>query len=144
MVGQPDPQAKDFPTLCLSESSDLLPSFGLSSSSSSFSSPTLPWGIAEDSSPSFSPNWVREGPSQNASGEGSLFNVSPPSPGLVVRSTQEGGAAPSEGVLLPTMLGTSMIRFLDIRSLMRELNSFQGQNPHCHCLCTHGHRIRHC
>ena len=49
VVGQPDPQAKDFPILRLSESSDLLPSFGLLSSSSSSSSPTLPWGTAEDS-----------------------------------------------------------------------------------------------
>ena len=62
VVGQPEPQAKDFPTLWLSESSDLLPSFGLSSSSSS---PMLPWGTADDSSPSFSPNRVREGHSQN-------------------------------------------------------------------------------
>ena len=104
VVGKPNPQSKDFPTLRLSESSDLLPSFGLSSSSSSSSSPTLPWGTAEDSSHSFSPNRVRQGPSQNGSGEGSLFNVSPLSPGLVVRPTREGGAAPSEGVLLPTML----------------------------------------
>ena len=29
VVGKPDPQSKDFPTLRLSESSDLLPSFGL-------------------------------------------------------------------------------------------------------------------
>ena len=101
VVGKPDPQSKDFPTLRLSESSDLLPSFGLSSSSSSSSLPTA----AEDSSPSFSPNRVREGLSQNSSGEGSLFNVSPLSPGLVVRPTREGGAAPSEGVLLQTMLG---------------------------------------
>ena len=48
---------------------------------------------------------MREGLSQNVSGEGSLFNVSPPSPGLVVRSIRQGGAAPSEGILLPTMLG---------------------------------------
>ena len=101
VVGQPEPKAKEFPTLWLSESSDLLPSFGLSSSSSS---PTLPWGTAEDSSPPFSPNRVREGHSQNVPGERSLFNVSPLSPGLVVRPTREGGAAPSEGVLLPTML----------------------------------------
>ena len=101
VVGQPEPKAKEFPTLRLSESSDLLPSFRLSSSSSS---PTLPWGTAEDSSPSFSPNRVREGHSQNVPGEGSLLNVSLLSPGLVVRPTREGGAAPSEGVLLPTML----------------------------------------
>ena len=36
--------------------------------------------------------------------EGSLFNVSPLSPGLVVWPTREGGAAPSEGVLSPAML----------------------------------------
>ena len=47
---------------------------------------------------------MREGHSQNVPGEGSLSNVSPLSPGLVVRPTREGGAAPSEGVLLPTML----------------------------------------
>ena len=74
---------------------DLLPSFGLSSSSSSS---TLPWGTAEDSS--FSPNRVREGHSD----VGSLFNVSPLSPGVVVRPTRGSGAAPSEGDLLPTML----------------------------------------
>ena len=79
----------------------MLPSFGLSSSSSS---PTLPWGTAEDSSPTFSPNWVREGHSQDVPDEGSLFNVSALSPGLVVRPTRGSGAAPSEGVLLPTML----------------------------------------
>ena len=100
-VGQPDPKAKELPTLRLSESSDLLPSFGLSSSSSS---PTLPWGTAEDSSPSVSPNRVREGHYQNVPGEGSLFNVSPLSPDLVVQPTWEGGAATYEGVLLPTML----------------------------------------
>ena len=50
VVGQPDPQVKDFPTLQLSESSDLLP-FGRLSSSSSSSLPTLPWGTAEDSLP---------------------------------------------------------------------------------------------
>ena len=48
---------------------------------------------------------MREGLSQNNSVEGSLFNVSPLSLGLVVRPTREGGTAPSEGVLLPTMLG---------------------------------------
>ena len=66
--------------------------------------PPPPPGTAEDSSPSFSPNRVREGHSQNIPGEDSLFNVSPLSPGLVVRPTREGGAAPSEGVLWPTML----------------------------------------
>ena len=98
---QPDPKAKEVPTLRLSDSPDLLPLFGLSSPSPS---PTLPWGTADDSSPPFSPNRVREGHSQDVLDEGSLFNVSPLSPGLVVRPTREGGAAPFEGVLLPTLL----------------------------------------
>ena len=101
VVRQPDPKAKEVPTLRLSESPGLLPSFGLSSPSPS---PTLPWDTAEDSSPPFSPNRVREGHSQDVPDEGSLFNVSLLSPGRV-RPTREGGAAPSEGVLLPTMLG---------------------------------------
>ena len=45
-----------------------------------------------------------EGHSQDVPDEGSLFNVSLLSPGLVVRPTRVSGAAPSEGVLLPTML----------------------------------------
>ena len=45
---------KKSPSGDLSESSELLPSPGWSSSSSSSSSPTLPWGTAENSSPSFS------------------------------------------------------------------------------------------
>ena len=101
LVGQKTPQVEDFPTLDLSE---LLPSFGLSTSSSSSSSPTMPWGTADDSSPSFSPNRVREGQSQSESDEGSLFNVSPLSPELVVRPAREGGATQPEGMLLPTML----------------------------------------
>ena len=52
VVGQPGVQAKGFPTLRLVESPELLPLFRLSSPSPS---PTLPWGAAEDSSPSFSP-----------------------------------------------------------------------------------------
>ena len=83
VVRQPDPKAKEVPTLRLSESPDLLPSFRLSSPSPS---PTLPWSTAEDSSAPFSPNRVREGHYQD------------------VRPTREGEAAPSEGVLLPTML----------------------------------------
>ena len=70
--GERTPQVKKLSTFDLSDSSELLPSFGLSSSSSSSSSPTLPWGTAEDSSPSFSPNRVREGQSQNTPSEGSV------------------------------------------------------------------------
>ena len=77
VVEQPGIQAKKFRTLRLSESPNLLPSLGLSSSSSS---PTLPWGTAQDSSPPFSPNRVQKGHSQDVSAEDSLFNVSPLSP----------------------------------------------------------------
>ena len=70
--GERGPQTKKSPSFDLSDSSELLPSFGLSSSSSSSSSPTLPWGMAEDASPSFSPNRVRKGQSQNSLSEGSL------------------------------------------------------------------------
>ena len=104
LVGQKTPQVEDFPTRDLWESSELLPLFGLSTSSSSSSSPALRWGTAEDSSPSFSLNRVHEGHSQNVPDEGSLFNVSPLSPELVVRPTREGGATQPEGILLPTML----------------------------------------
>ena len=123
VVGQPEPKAKDFPTLRLPESPDLL----LSSSSSS---PTLLWGTTEDSSPTFSPNRVREGHSQDVLYEGSLFNVSPLSPGLVVWPTRGSGAAPSEGVLLSTMLEDFDDSVLD------------DPNPHYHCLYTHGRRVR--
>ena len=102
--GERIPQVKKFPTFDLSESSELLPSFGLSSSSFASSSPTLPWGTADDSSPSFSPNRVREGQSQSTPSEGSLFNVSPLSPEIVVQPTRENGTAQPEGVLLPTIL----------------------------------------
>ena len=58
--------SKKSPSGDLSESSELLPSFGWSSSSSSSSSPTLLWGTAENS--------------QISPSEDSLFNVSPLSP----------------------------------------------------------------
>ena len=47
---------------------------------------------------------MREGHSQSDPDEGSLFNVSPLSPELVVRPPREGGATQPEGILLPTML----------------------------------------
>ena len=85
----------------LSESPKLLPLSGRSSSSSS---PTLPWGAADDSSPPFSPNRVQAGHSQDVPDKGSLFNVSPLSPGLLFRPSQGGQSPPAEGVLLPTTL----------------------------------------
>ena len=64
---QPEAKVIDVPLLRLSESTDLLPSFGLSSPSPS---PTLPWSAAEDSSSPLSPNRVREGHSQDVRGRG--------------------------------------------------------------------------
>ena len=127
--GERIPQAKKFPTFDLSES------FGLSSSSSSSSSPTLPWGTAKDSSPSFSPNRVREGQSQNTPSEGSLFNVSPLSPEIVVQPNRENRTTQPEGVKLPTILD----EFND--SVLGDPISYARieQVPHYHYLCTHGH-----
>ena len=79
----------------------LLPLSGRSSSSSS---PTLPWGTAEDSSPPFSPSCVHAECSQDGPDEDSLFNVSPLSPGLLFRPSRGGQLPPAEGVLLPTTL----------------------------------------
>ena len=76
----------------------------LSGRLSSSSSPTLLWGTAEDSSPPFSPNCVQAGRSRDVPDEGSLFNVSPLSPGLVFRPTRGGQSPPAEGILLPTTL----------------------------------------
>ena len=90
--------SKKSPSGDLSESSELLPSFGWSSSSSS---PTLPWDTTKNSSPSFSPNRVKEGQSQISPSEGSLFNVSPLSPN---EPNRENGMPQPNGVLLPTIL----------------------------------------
>ena len=90
--------SKKSPAGDLSESSELLPSFGWSSSSPS---PTLPWGTAENSSPPFSPNRVRKGQSQISPSEGSLFNVSPMSP---IKPNRENGLPQPSGMLLPTIL----------------------------------------
>ena len=83
------------------ESSDLLPSFGWSSPSSSSTSPTLRWGTAENSSPAFSPNRVMKDQSQTSPSEGSLFNVSPMTP---IEPNRENGLPQPSGVLLPTIL----------------------------------------
>ena len=82
----------------------LQPLLPLSGRPSSSSSPTLPWGVAEDSSPPFSPNCVQAGCSQDVPDEDSLFNVSLLSPGLLFRPFRGGQSPPAEGVLLPTTL----------------------------------------
>ena len=56
------------------------------------------------SSPPFSPNRVQAGYSQDVPDEGSLFNVSPLSPVLLLRPSRGGQSPPAEAVLLPTTL----------------------------------------
>ena len=81
-----------------------LPSSPLSGWSSSSSSQMLAWGDADDSSAPLSPNRVQAGRSQDVPDEGSLFNVSPVSPGFLFRPSRGDQPPPSEGVLLPTTI----------------------------------------
>ena len=101
VVEQPETQAKEFPTLRLSESPELLPSFGLSSSSPS---PTLPCGAVENSSPLFSLSRVPVRHSQDVLDEDSSFSVSPLSPGLFFQPPRGSTSPPAGGALLPMTL----------------------------------------
>ena len=58
----------------------------------------------EDSSPPFSLNRVQAGYSQDVPDEGSLFNVSPLSPGLLFRPSRGGQSPSAQWVLFPTTL----------------------------------------
>ena len=90
VVEQPGMHAREFRTV-------VLVSLALGPLSSS-PSPTLLWGAAEDSSP------PSVGHSQDVPDEGSLFNVSPLSPGLFFRPPRGSKSPPIGGVLLPTTL----------------------------------------
>ena len=68
------------------------------------SSQTLAWGDAGDSSVPLSPNRVQVGRSQDVPDEGSLFHVSPISPGFRFRPLRETQPFPLEGVLLPSTI----------------------------------------
>ena len=94
VVEQPGIHARELSRPQLPESPELLPSFGLSSSSPS---PTLPWGAAEYSLLPFLPNRVQVGHSQDVPDEGSLFNVSPLSPGLLFRPPRGSKSPPAGG-----------------------------------------------
>ena len=76
----------------------------LSGQSSPVSSQTLAWGDAGDSSVSLSSNRVQAGHSQDVPVEGSLFHVSPVSPGFLFRPSRAAQQLPPDGVLLPTTL----------------------------------------
>ena len=81
-----------------------LPSSPSSGQSSSVSSQTLAWEDVGDSSVPESPNRVQEGRSQDVPDEGSLFNVSPISPGYLFQPSRADQQLPSDGLLLLTML----------------------------------------
>ena len=59
-----------------------------------------------------SPNRVHAGRSQDVPDEGSLFHVSPVSPGFLFRPSRADQQLPPDGVLLPTMLGDFSISVL--------------------------------
>ena len=82
------------------------PSSSLTSSSQSAtpSSQTLAWGDAGDSPVPLSPNRVQAGRSQYVPEEGSLFHVSPVSPGFLTRPSRDAQQFPLEGVLLPSTI----------------------------------------
>ena len=130
VVEQPGMQAKEFQTVLLSESPILLPSFGLLFVSPS---PTLPWGAAEDSLPPFLPNRAQVGRSQAVQDEDSSWH----------RFHRDSSFGLHEGARRLQLEGsccrrrwmTLMILFWVIRSLMRDVNRFRGQNPLSLCLC---------
>ena len=97
----------DVPAVPLSVPPDCpAPSSSLTSSGQSAtpSSQTLAWGDAGDSSIPLSPNRVQAGRSQDVPEEGSLFHVSPVSPGFLTRPSRDAPLFPLEGVLLPSTM----------------------------------------
>ena len=105
VVERPQPPLSETPDLLpVVEVATALPSSPLSGRLSSVSSQMLAWGDADDSSAPLSPNRVQTEHSQYVPDEGSLFNVSPVSPGFLFRPSRGDQPPPSEGVLLPTTL----------------------------------------
>ena len=137
VVEQSGVYAREFLTLRLSESPELLPPFGLSSSS-----PLLPWGATEDSSPPFLPNRVQVGTLR-------MFQTRAVC-SMCRRFHQDSSFGLLEGASRLQPEGsycrrrwrTLMIRFWVIRSPMHGVKSFQGQNPHCRCWCMRGRQVR--
>ena len=89
----PPPVPPDFPTLSSSLTS--------SGQSATPSSQTMAWRDVSDSSVHLSLNRVQAGHSQDVPEEGSLFHVSPVSPGFLSRPSRDAPQFPLEGVLLP-------------------------------------------
>ena len=65
---------------------------------------TVAWEDLGDSLVPLSPNRVQAGRSQDVPDEGSLFHVSPVSPGFLLRPSGATGQHPKVGVLLPSTL----------------------------------------
>ena len=74
-----------------------------------------------DSSVPLSPNRVQVGRSQEVPEDGSLFNVSPVSPGFFMRPSGAAGQHPEAGFLLPSALVT--------RLLLLNVHRFRGRIP---------------
>ena len=95
-ASRPPSVPPDYPT-----PSSLLTSSGQSATPSS---QTMVWGDVSDSSVPLSPNRVRAGHSQDLPEEGSLFHVSPVSPGFLTQPSRDAPPVTPEGVLLPSMI----------------------------------------
>ena len=68
------------------------------------SPPTIAFEDLGDSSVPLSPNRVQAGRSQEVPEDGSLFNVSPVSPGFLMRPSGAAGQHPEAGLPLPSAL----------------------------------------
>ena len=107
-----------------------------SGQSSSISSQTLAWEDAGDSSVPLSPNRVQEGLSQDVPDEGSLFNVSPISPGFLFRPSGANQQLMSDGLLLPTMLDDFNVSVLGAPITYARCEPIPGSDSHFLCRCT--------
>ena len=90
-------------------------------------------------------NRVRAGQSQEATEDGSLFNLSPLSPEFLMRLSGAAGQHPEAGVLLPS--GSEdfddSLMFLVTRLPMLNVNRFRGQLPLWHCLSIRCRLVAH-
>ena len=83
-----------------------------------------------DSSVPLSPNRVRAGQSQEATEDGSLFNLSLLSPGFCMRPSGAAGQHPEAGVLLPSAFeGLDDAVLGDPIAYAQYVNRFRGQIP---------------
>ena len=79
---------------------------------------TIAFDDMGDSSVPLSPNHVQAGRSQDVPDDGSLFNVSPVSPGFLMRPSGAAVQQPGAGLPLPLALNSLVTRFSESRSLL--------------------------